>query len=121
MNRVSIILMASFFLMYFGRIQSTTDSNMEKLNSASNTDCSDKWSRLDLDEVKIQMEKSTEILSSGKTFITFILIWIGLEVCFVLSCVMAVKGACKSCGLRGDDVDDDDEFQETPDPEAKFM
>ena len=89
--------MGLVFLSINSGIQGTTDSNVETLNNASNADCSDKWSKIDLDIVKIQMDTSTNLLSSSTTFMTFCLLWIGVEVCCGCCCVLAAlcnDGAC---------------------------
>ena len=98
-NRLTIIILASIFLSMNSSVSDTTLRNIDKLESQTDTDCSDEYSNFNISAAMAQMEESQSLLSSSTLFVAFTLIWIATEVCCGFCCVAvaSTKGDCKCC------------------------
>ena len=94
--------MSSIFISYLRSVQAITDDNLHTLSISTDSDCSDKWSRVNISAATDQMHESESLNTSAIIYISFTLIWIiGVEFgcgCCCLLC--SVSGASR--GLKCD-------------------
>ena len=104
LNRISIIVMSSIFISYLRSVQEITDDNLYTLSTSTDSDCSDKWSRVNIQAATDQMHESESLNTSAIIFISFTLVWIiGVEFCCACCCVMcAVSKPNIRCNLECD-------------------
>ena len=99
--RLVVIIMASMQMANLNDIGKITARNMDKLESNSNVDCSDEFSRVDVGPAMDQMEESNALLGYAYACTIAAYLWIVLElfcmggvICWgkgIISCQVSCK------------------------------
>ena len=102
--RLTVIIMSSITMANLNSVGDITTSNIHKLESNSNVDCSDEFSRVDIGPAMDLMDESNALLNSGIACIIVTYLWMVLECCCACGCVCAAKncGSCKDRRSRRD-------------------
>ena len=113
--RLAVIILSSITIAILNSIGDITVSNIHKLESNSNVDCSDEFSRVEIGPAMDQMDESNALLDSGIVCMIITYLLMVLECFCACGCVCAAKncGSCKDRRSRRDWAD----FKE----EAKYF
>lgn len=104
--RLLVIIMASIQLHTLKKIGKVTARNIDKLESNSNVDCSDEFSRVDVGPAIDQMEESNALLGGAYALTIAAYLWIVLEL-FLWKCYCKGKLVPELPVNHSDDDDDD--------------
>ena len=107
--RLLVIIFASIQLAFLNDIGKVTARNIEKLESISNVDCSDEFSRVDVGPAIDQMEESNALLGDAYACMIAAYIWIVIEL-FCMGCLICCGKGTSSCQVSCEDFKEEAKY-----------
>ena len=102
--RVMGLIFGSLLLAKMQDLFDVTNENISILNAATSEDCSDEWSKIDVEEAKLQMEEAESKLISSSLWLYILGGWTIFEIALTLflvggDCYRSFKSNCR-CSCR---------------------